>query len=111
MRILQQAEVECSLLHDEVRALRAQLEWFKKQMYGGTKSEQLDRLQSELPLHELPFKEVELEATQVNYVRLAKPQAERSVPSENFKNIPVKKTVVIENEEVEANPEALVQIG
>jgi len=35
MRTLQQAEAECSLLHDEVRALRAQLEWFKKQIYGG----------------------------------------------------------------------------
>jgi len=39
MRTLQQAEAECSLLHDEVRALRAQLEWFKKQMYGGAKRE------------------------------------------------------------------------
>ena len=50
MRTLEQAEAECSLLNDEVRVLRAQLEWFKKQIYGVGKSEKLDRLQSELPL-------------------------------------------------------------
>ena len=37
MRTLQQAEAKCSLLHDEVRALRAQLKWFKKQIYGGAR--------------------------------------------------------------------------
>jgi len=73
--------------------------------------EKLDRLQSELPLPELPVKAVEVEATEVKYVRLAKPKAERSVPAENFKNIPVKETVVIEPQEVKANPEAFVQIG
>jgi transposase len=111
MRTLEQAEAECSLLHDEVRVLRAQLEWFKKQIYGGGKSEKLDRLQSDLPLPELPVKEVEVEATEVKYVRIAKPKAERSIPVENFKNIPVKETVIIEPEEVKANPEAFVQIG
>jgi hypothetical protein len=68
MRTLQQAAAECSLLHDEVRALRAQLR--SRYMDGG---EKLDRLQSELPLPELPIKEVEVEATEVKYVRLAKP--------------------------------------
>ena len=111
MRTLEQAEAECSLLHDEVRVLRAQLEWFKKQIYGGGKSEKLDRLQSDLPLPELPVKEVEVEATEVKYVRIAKPKAERSIPVENFKNIQVKETVIIEPEEVKANPEAFVQIG
>jgi len=73
--------------------------------------EKLDRLQREIPLPELPVKAVEVEATQVKYVRLEKPKAERSVPAENFKNIPVKETVVIEPQEVKANPEAFVQIG
>ena len=40
--------------------LRAQLEWFKKQIYGGAKSEKLDRLQSELALPEIPVKAVEV---------------------------------------------------
>ena len=60
MRTLEQAEAECSLLHDEIRVLRAQLEWFKKQIYGGAKSEKLDRLQSELALPEIPVKAVEV---------------------------------------------------
>jgi len=38
MRTLQQAEAECSLFHYEVRTLRAQLEWFKKQIFGGGKA-------------------------------------------------------------------------
>ena len=65
--------------------LRAQLEWFKKQIYGLAKSEKLDRLQCELTLPELPVKAVEVEAAEVKYVRLVKPKAERSVPAENFK--------------------------
>ena len=71
----------------------------------------MNRLQSELPLPELPVKAVEVEAAEVKYVRLVKPKAERSAPAENFKNIPVKETIVIEPEEVKANPEAFVQIG
>jgi len=65
MRTLQQTEAECSLLKDQVRMLRAQLEWFKKQIYGGGKSEKLDRLQSKLPSPELPVKAIEVEATEV----------------------------------------------
>ena len=68
-------------------------------------------MQSELPLPELPIKEVEVEATEVKYVRLAKPKAERSVPLENFKNITVKETIVIVPDELKANPEDYVQIG
>ena len=58
-------------------------------------SEKVNRLQSELPLPELPIKAVEVEATEVKYVRLAKPKAERSIPAETFKDIPVKQTIVI----------------
>jgi hypothetical protein len=45
---------------------------------------------------------------EVNYVKLGKPNAERSVPLENFKNIPVNEWFIIEPLGVKANPEEFV---
>ena len=44
---------EVALLKQENSVLRAQIEWLKKQLFGGGKSEKLDRTQLLLKLGEL----------------------------------------------------------
>ena len=45
---------ENQALKAEVAAMRAQVDWMKRQMFGPGKSEKLDRLQATLPLGETP---------------------------------------------------------
>ena len=92
--------------------LRAQIAWLKKQLFGPGKGEKLDRLQALLKLGELeqlaaPERPVE----KISYERPAGPAPKRVLPAENFSHLPVKETVVIEPEEVKAQPAAFEKIG
>ena len=95
----------------ELAAAKAQIEWYKKQLYGPGKSEKLDRLQGSLPLEGVTEKPMPQTVQKVSYERLAAPKEKRPAPAEAFKNVPVKETIVIVPDEVKAAPEAYEQIG
>jgi hypothetical protein len=50
---LEQALGQITTLQQEMAVLRAQIEWFKKQLFGGGKGERLDRAQLLLQLDAL----------------------------------------------------------
>ncbi len=95
----------------ELAALKAENAWLKRQLFGAGKSEKLDRLQTSLPLSEPAPQPVAPKVATITYERLAAPREKRPVPAEAFKNVPVKETVVIEPEEVKADPAAFERIG
>ncbi|MEZ5276506.1 MAG: IS66 family transposase [Opitutaceae bacterium] len=98
-------------LKQRLLELQAQIEWLKRQMFGGGKSEKLDPAQLQLKLGELQKLTGEVEAIQkVSYERRT-PREKVPTPADKFAHLPVKETVVIEPEEVEADPAAFEQIG
>jgi len=98
-------------LKQEIAALRAEIDWLKKRVFGGAKSERLDAAQLLLRLEALEKLErkAECEPQVVTYERQSsKP---RQAPAEHFKNLPVKETVEIVPDEVKADPEMFERIG
>ena len=93
--------------------LRTQIAWLKQQLFGGGRSETLDRTQLLLQLRELE----QLAATParppatVTYERAAGPRAPRPLPAECFAHLPVKETVEIVPAAVRAEPELYERIG
>lgn len=103
---------EVTLLRQEVTALRAQIEWLKKRLFGPGKSEKLDRAQLELQLGELEkLVAAERPTEQITYERSAGPAPKRTLPAESFAHLPVKETVVIEPAAVQADPALYEKIG
>ena len=98
-------------LEQELAVLRAQIEWLRQQMFGGGKSEKLDKTQLMLKLGEFEKLNAQVEELQkVSYERRA-PREKVPTPAEKFAHLPVKETVVVEPEEVKADPDAFEQIG
>jgi transposase len=105
---------EVQLLRQEIAVLRAQIAWFKQQLFGPGKSEKLDRAQLLLKLAELEKLLTPPAAHPVQtitYQREKGPPEKRSLPAESFAHLPVKETVVIEPEAVKADPELYEKIG
>lgn len=98
-------------LQTELAALRAENAWLKRQLFGPGKSEKIDRLQTQLALPETPTPPAAPKIETITYQRVAAPKEKRTLPAELFKNVPVKETIVIEPEEVRAQPEAFERIG
>ena len=97
-------------LHDENADLRAQLEWFKRNLVGTGKSEKIDALQTRLGLGEEPIPEApEPQKETITYER--RKRSKRDLPAERFANLPVKETVEILPDEVRANPDLYERIG
>lgn len=99
-------------LEGENIALRAQVEWLKKQVYGAGKSEKLDPAQ----LHIKLLDQQKLMATdprteQISYERRRASQEKRPLREEVFAKLPVSETIVIEPAEVQAAPEQFERIG
>jgi transposase len=94
--------------------LKRQLEWLRRQLFGPGKGEKLDRLQLLLKLQGV---EAELAAKaaaptqEVSYERRVPRPEKRAAPAELYAKLPVTETVVIEPEEVKAEPEAFERIG
>lgn len=95
----------------ELAALKAENAWLKRQLFGPGKSEKIDRLQTQLALPETPSLPAAPKTETITYQRVAAPKEKRTLPAELFKNVPVKETIVIEPEEVRAQPEAFERIG
>ncbi len=99
-------------LKQENAALRTQIEWLKKKVFGGGKSEKLDQAQLLLALEALEKLEeqTEIKPQVVSYERAARSKP-RQAPAEQFKNLPVTETVEIVPDEVKADPEMFERIG
>ncbi len=99
-------------LKAELTELRAQVAWFQRQMFAGSRSEKLPveiPRQTKLGLPETPPSE---RATQViTYERRAPAAEKRPMPAEVFAKLPVQETVEIVPEEVQAEPAAFDKIS
>jgi transposase len=113
LEFLQVLERENGELREENAALRAKIEWLRKELFGPGKSEKLDRAQLLLKLGELE----KLAAAQqapvqtVAYERSTAPREKRTLPGENFAHLPVKETVEIVPEPVREDPSIYEKIG
>jgi len=96
-------------LEEENADLRAQLEWFKRNLIGTGKSEKLDALQTRLGLDEAPTEAPEPQKQTISYER--RKSSRREPPAERFAGLPVKETVEILPDEVRANPDLYERIG
>jgi transposase len=105
--------VEVTLLRQEIAALRAQVAWLKKQLFGTGKSETLERAQLLLKLGELE----KLAATAgpkietITYERPSGKPVVRTPPAEAFAHLPVQETVEVVPAEVKAEPDLYERIG
>lgn len=99
-------------LEQENAVLRTQIAWLQKKLFGGGQSEKLDRSQLLLKLAELErLSEQRTRTERISYERTAPAREKRPVPAETFARLPVKETVVLEPQEVQAEPGAFEQIG
>jgi len=104
---------ENNALKAENAQLRAQLAWLQKQLFGGGRSETLDRAQLLLQLEQLEQRASALarRTQQVSYERTVPARAPRTVPAEAFAHLPVKETITLDPEEVRAAPDHYEKIG
>ena len=98
-------------LKAENAVLKAQLEWYQRDKYGPGKSETLERAQILMKLEGLTTKPTEPKMETVTYERIKSSGEKRPLPAQTFAHLPVKETVVIEPEEVKAEPDAFERIG
>lgn len=101
---------ENETLKGENAVLRAQIEWYQKQVFGGRKSEKLEDAQMNLRLGQLEKSAEKLPEKQVvSYERT--PGKARPTPAEVFAALPVVETIEIIPDEVKAHPELYERIG
>ena len=105
------ANTEVTLLKQEVVALRAQVDWLKRQLFGRGKSETLDRLQSALALGEAVSASTPAKTETIRYERTVATKERRQLPVEVFKDLPVTETIELIPAEVKADPELFEKIS
>lgn len=93
-----------------IAILREQVNWLKQQLFGTGKSERLDAAQMRLQLEALE-EQLEAATEKVTYERRVPKAGKHETPAERFKDLPVEETVVIEPDEVQAEPEAFEKIS
>jgi len=88
---LQDLQRENGVLREELAVMRAQIEWFKQQLFGPGRSEKLDRTQLLLKLEALEQRctAAERPVEQISYERAAGPAPKRTLPAESFAHLPV----------------------
>ena len=109
---LAEALTEVSVLQAELAAVRAQLEWLRKKVFGGGQGERLDRAQLLLQLDALE-KLVTPGAAKPQSIAAHEraPGQKRTTPAEAFAHLPVKETIEIVPAAVQAAPELYEKIG
>lgn len=95
-------------LKARVAELEAQIAWFRRQLFAGSKSEKLDPAQLEL-LKGLDEQRKELEKQTVSYER-TKPEKRKS-RDECYANLPILEETIILPDEVKANPDLYEEIN
>lgn len=106
----EQIVAEYPLMVQRIAALEAQLAWFRKQVFGGGKSEKLDPGQRQLPLADAARNAVAEQTEKITYER-TKMRAPRPTPAEAFAHIPVTETIEIVPEAVQRDPDLYERIG
>ena len=109
----EQLYAEVIELKIELAGLRAQIAWLKKRLFGGGQSEKLDREQLLLALGELEAQVAQADKTETITYQREKPdaQAKREASRQAFEKLPVTETIVIDPDEVKAEPAAYEKIG
>jgi len=107
----EQLYAEVLALRGENTALRTELAWLKRQMFGPGKCEKLDRLQTTLPLGESATATAPARTEAIRYERSVSTREKRPVPAEAFKDLPVAETVELVPAEVQAAPQDYERIG
>lgn len=103
---------EVHQLREENAVLRAQIDWLKRQLFGPGKSEKLERAQLLMQLGELEKLAAESRPVEtVTYERASGPAPKRTLPAESFAHLPVKESVEILPEAVQADPSLYERIG
>ena len=108
---LVKTQAERNALRHEVADLRAQVEWFKRNLFGQGKSETFDALQTRLKFDD-EVTQPEVPAApkeQIHYER-SKP-TKRELPAERFKDLPVLETTELIPDAVKADPQAYERVG
>lgn len=106
--------VENRTLREENAQLRAQLEWFKRKVFGGGQSEKLPPTgpaQAALALEGLTENAATPGVQTVTYERRTPSGEKRPLPAETFAKLPVHETVVVEPPEVQAAPQCFEKSG
>lgn len=102
-------------LEERLAVLLQQVEWLKRKLFAGGQSEKLSRIEAaqlQLALAELEQLSAAAPKTETISYERARPSGEkRPVPAETFAKLPVKETIVIEPDEVKAEPESFERIG
>jgi hypothetical protein len=101
------ARLKESILHLEAvnAQLRYQLEYLKQKLFGTGKSEKSDVIQAELLLDQIQENQKQIEKIKVG-AHEKKKRAELPSRQERYAHVPVKESVEIIPEEVQANPDA-----
>jgi len=105
------ANAEVTLLKQENVALRAQVDWLKRQLFGPGKSETLDRLQTVLAIEEAAKAQAPAKTETIRYERTVATKEKRQLPAEVFKDLPVTETIELIPAEVKADPELFEKIS
>jgi transposase len=111
--LLHQRETAITERDEKIAELNARMDWLTRQYFGSGKSEKFDRAQLLLELEDVASELAKLkgETETVTYERpKPKPRTHQSA-AEHFENLPVRETVVIDPEEVKADPELYEKIG
>ena len=107
------AREENAQLKTENEMLRGTIGILEQKLYGRGKSEKLNDAQLRLQLEalkEAAEKEEQEKREKIEYER-RKARTDREIPAERFKDLPVEETIIIDPDEVKAEPEAFEQIG
>lgn len=111
--LLRQHERTIAEREKKIAELTARLDWLTRQYFAAGKSEKFDRNQLLLELESVGAELARLQGEPERELverRKPRPRVHQS-PAEHFEQLPVHETVVIDPEEVKANPELYECIG
>jgi len=108
---LVQALDEVRVLQTELAAVRAQLEWLRKKVFGGGQGERLDRAQLLLQIEQLEKLAAPSAARRLVAPHERTVPPKRTAPAEAFAHLPVAETVELVPAAVQADPTLYEKIG
>lgn len=107
---IEEVLAENATLKGRVAELEAQIAWFRRQVFAGGKSEKMDSRQLDM-LEGLLEEAKQEQAPKQKLAYERRKPSKRRARDELYGNLPVKEEVVVEPEEVEADPESYERCG
>lgn len=107
----EQLHAENKALKERVAKLETQLEWFRRNQFGGGKSERMDTAQLLFDLEQSKAQLEEQNQVIAEHERRVSRNNKRIGYDQRFANLPVKKTIELIPDEVKADPELYEEIG